>query len=101
MSRLLAAAAALLLMIGTLLLFSGIVLWLRFLLASLLAVAAAAVVTWIFRIVIKDAALPEKKAVLESAQLQAFSWRTATFEFSNETYVTRFMELNDPPLVET
>ena len=101
LSRLLAVIAGVFVLIGALLLLSGTVLWLRFLLALILGVAAAAVVTWLFRTAIRNAALPEKKAVLESAQLQAFSWRTATFKFSNDTFVERFMELNEPLLLET
>ena len=101
LSRLLAIIAAVLLLFGTLLLLSGTVLWLRLLLALLLAAAAAAVVTWLFRTPIGRAAPLEKKAVLQSAQLQAFSWRTATFQFSNDTFVERFMELNEPILLET
>ena len=101
LSRLLAIAAGVLLFFGVLLLLSGTVLWLRLLLAVLLATAAAAVVTRLFRNVIDNAALPDKKAVLESAQLQAFSWRTTTFQFSNDTFVEHFMELNEPILLET
>lgn len=101
LSRLLTIVAGVIVLFAALLLFSGTVLWLRLLLALLLGAAAAAVVTWLFRVAIDRAALPEKKAVLESAQLQAFSWRTATFEFSNDTFVERFMELNEPLLLET
>jgi hypothetical protein len=101
LSRLLTISAGVLVMFAVLLLLSGTVLWLRLLLALLLGAAAAGVVTWIFRTAIDNAALPAKKAVLESAQLQAFSWRTATFKFSNDTFVERFIELNEPLLLET
>jgi len=101
LSRLLAVVAAVLLLFGVLLLLSGTDLLLRLLLALLLAAAAAAVVTRLFRTAIGSAALPEKKAVLESAQLQAFSWRTATFQFSNDTFIERFMELNEPILLDS
>lgn len=101
LSRLLTIITGVLVMFAALLLLSGTVLWLRLPLALLLAAAAAAIVTWLFRTAIGSAALPEKKAVLESAQLQAFSWRTATFQFSNDTFVERFMELNESLLLET
>ena len=100
LSRLFAAIAGVVLLSGGLLLLSGTVLWLRLLLALLLAAAAAAVGIRLFRPAIGRAALPEKKAVLESAKLQAFSWRTATFHFSNDTFIERFMELNEPILLD-
>jgi protein-arginine kinase activator protein McsA len=101
LSRLLTISAGVLVFFAALLLLSGTVLWLRLPFALLLAATAAAAVTWLFRTAIGNAALPEKKAVLESAQLQAFSWRTATFKFSNDTFVERFMELNESLLLET
>jgi hypothetical protein len=101
LSRLFTIAAAVLLFFAALLLFSGSVFWLRLLLAMLLAIAAAAIAIRISRIAVNKAALPEKKAVLQSAQLQAFSWRTATFEFSNESFVDRFLELNEPLLLDS
>jgi len=95
-SRLLAITAGTVLLLAGLLLLSGVAIWLRLLLALLLGLAATAFVTGLFRTRISNAALPEKKAVLDSAQLQAFSWRTATFEFSNDAFIERFMELNEP-----
>ena len=85
---------------AALLLLPGAIFWLRFLFAIFLAILAAAVVLRLFRTAITDAALPEKKAVLDSAQLQAFSWRTASFEFSNDIFIERFIELNEPLLLE-
>ena len=96
-----ATAAGLLIFLAALLLLPASIFWLRFLVSLLLAIVAALVVLRFFRSVIARAALPEKKAVLESAQLQAFSWRTATFEFSNDTFVEHFVELNEPLLLES
>jgi hypothetical protein len=73
---------------------------LRLILALIGGVSAAALVWWLFQDIIKKAALPEKKAIWESARIDAFSWRTATFVFSNESFVERFVELNEPLLVE-
>lgn len=100
-SWLFAAIMAFLILIAALLLLPGAIFWLRFLTSFLLALAAAAVVLWFFRAPIANAALPEKKAVLDSARLQAFSWRTATFVFANDTFVERFIELNETLLLES
>lgn len=48
-----------------------------------------------------EAARPEKKAILASSQMVEFSWRAATFEFENEDFSDRFMELNQEKLMET
>lgn len=74
---------------------------LQLILALIGGVLVAALVRWIFQDFIKRAALPEKKAIWESARINSFSWRTATFEFSNESFVERFVELNEPLLVES
>ena len=100
-SWLFAAIAAMLLFFAALLLFSAAVFWLRLLAAILLAIIAAVVVMRLFRSAIANAALPQKKAVIESAQLQAFTWRTATFKFDNETFIERFIDLNEPLILET
>ena len=101
LSRLFSAVAGLLVGAGALLVMSGFVLWLRLPIAMLLGVAVAALVTSLFRPAIDRAALPEKQAVQKSAQLETFSWRTATFRFSNEEFVERFQALNELLLVET
>ena len=94
MAGLVTAVAAFLMM-------SGFVFWLRLPLALLLGVGVAALVTSLFRPAIDRAALPEKQAIQKAAQLQTFSWRTATFLFSNEDFVERFEALNESLLVET
>lgn len=101
MSRLIVLTSGVLVSFTVFFLLSGSALWLRLFLALLLGIASAAVVNWLFRTTISKAALPEKRAVLESAQLQSFSWRTATFEFSNDTFADRFVELNESLLLET
>ncbi|HET6445732.1 MAG TPA: hypothetical protein VFI27_14250 [candidate division Zixibacteria bacterium] len=47
-----------------------------------------------------EAARPEKKAILASARMVEFSWRAATFEFENEDFSDRFLELNQEKLME-
>jgi hypothetical protein len=47
-----------------------------------------------------EAAKPEKKAILASAQMVEFSWRAATFEFENEDFSDGFLELNQEKLME-
>lgn len=47
-----------------------------------------------------DAALPEKKAILASAQMVDFSWRAATFRFENDEFADRFIDLNEEQLME-
>jgi len=101
LSRLLTAIAVVVTLLIVLLAMSGTVLWLRAILALLLGAGVAGIVTWLFRSAISKAALPEKKAILQSAQLETFSWRTTTFLFFNETFVERFEELNKSLLVET
>jgi ABC-type multidrug transport system fused ATPase/permease subunit len=101
LSRLFSVVAGLVTVVGAFMVMSGFVFWLRLPLALLLGVAAAALVTSLFRPAINRAALPQKQAVQNSAQLEAFSWRTATFLFSNEDFVERFEALNESLLVET
>jgi hypothetical protein len=78
--------------------------WLPFLLRLSLALlggalAAAAVQTF-FRRGREAAARPEKRAILRSAAMVAFSWRTATFVFENDGFASRFAELNRTQLME-
>ncbi|MFQ5399515.1 MAG: hypothetical protein ACE5E7_07945 [Anaerolineae bacterium] len=74
---------------------------LRFLAAFTAALAAAVGILRLFRRARQRAALPTKQAIRRSARLASFSWRAATFEFENETFAERFMELNKPLLMET
>ncbi|MCI0399364.1 MAG: hypothetical protein L0332_11405 [Chloroflexi bacterium] len=48
----------------------------------------------------RAAARPEKKAVLHAAQMVTFSWRATTFEFKNDLFAERFIELNQHLLME-
>lgn len=45
-----------------------------------------------------QAALPEVKAIQQSAQLNTFSWRTITLTFTNESFADQFRQLNEPIL---
>jgi hypothetical protein len=97
-SWLFAVVVAVVVFLAALFIFPGF--WLRLLLAILLALLAGAIVMRLFRPAIARAALPQKKAVLESAQLESFNWRSATFKFDNETFIERFIELNEPLILE-
>ncbi len=77
---------------------------LAFILRLLIGLSAAAGVTAVslhfFRRAQTNAALPEKKAVRQSAQIATFSWRATTFNFENETFTERFKEINEYLLME-
>jgi hypothetical protein len=47
----------------------------------------------------QQAALPEKKAVLNAARINAFSWRATTFAFTNATFAEQFRSLNESLLM--
>ena len=70
----------------------------------LISATSGAVVGFIllttFRRLRADAALPEKKAVLASAQMVEFSWRATTFAFENEEFFDKFRALNQEELME-
>jgi hypothetical protein len=72
-----------------------LVLFLRVGAAVILAVLAASAVRVYFQGAALKAARPEKRMILESARLANFSWRATTFEFSNEAFVERFVDLNE------
>ena len=64
------------------------------------ALAGSAVLAY-FRRFRAEAALPEKKAILASAHMVEFSWRATTFDFENEAFFDKFVELNQPELMES
>jgi hypothetical protein len=66
---------------------------------SIGALTGAVLVAY-FRRVRADAAKDEKKAILGSIQLVHFSWRATTFEFQNDQFFDRFVELNQDALME-
>jgi hypothetical protein len=63
--------------------------------AVILGVLVASAVQAQLRGLALKAARPEKRMILESARLANFSWRATTFEFSNEAFVERFVDLNE------
>jgi len=73
---------------------------LRLLTGLLAAAGVTAVSLHLFRRAQANAARPEKKAIRQSAQIAAFSWRATTFNFENETFTERFKEINEPLLME-
>jgi hypothetical protein len=46
-----------------------------------------------------SATLPEKKTVLAAARITDFSWWSTTFEFGNDHFAERFVELNRTILI--
>ncbi len=72
----------------------------RIFFATAFSLAVGAVITFYFERRRSQGARPEKKAILSSAAMSKFSWRAATFEFSNESFAKDFEELNRPNLME-
>lgn len=73
--------------------------WLR-LLISLFVANLGGWATWSFgQHKQKQAALPEKKAVLNAARITTFSGRATTFAFTNDTFAEHFRSLNEPLLM--
>lgn len=99
LSRLVSPAIALLVLIVLLLMPSGMPYLLR-IPASIVGalIAGIGLHLWFDRRSQK-AALPEKKEILSSASIADFSWRATTFEFANETFCDRFIELNRAKLM--
>lgn len=77
---------------------------LAFLLRALTALLVGGSLAWgvwaVFTRARQQAALPTKKAILNSAKMTAFSWRATVFEFSNDIFTERFKRLNEPNLME-
>jgi hypothetical protein len=78
----------------------GVALWLRVVGGLLVAVGVTAVILTIFRRKIQASYLPEKQAILNAARIETFSWRATTFAFENEEFKRRFVEMNEPLLME-
>ncbi|HRQ38932.1 MAG TPA: hypothetical protein PLD25_13575 [Chloroflexota bacterium] len=72
----------------------------RLLAAVMMGGVVTAVIFAIFRRQIRQVYLPEKKAVLQSARIENFSWRATTFAFENEEFAQRFVTLNESLLME-
>ena len=79
---------------------AGLSFILRLLIALLIGGGVTFGVFVFFRRAIGNAALPEKKAILQSAQIETFSWRATTFSFTNDAFTERFIDLNEPFLME-
>ncbi|MFZ0544859.1 MAG: hypothetical protein WAM60_05450, partial [Candidatus Promineifilaceae bacterium] len=93
------SAAVLVLLLAFFLLFSSLPFALRLVLA-LLAAALAGYDGWAFaRRKGLSATLPEKKTVLAAARITDFSWWTTTFEFGNDQFAERFVNLNKALLI--
>jgi hypothetical protein len=73
----------------------------RVLFATVSSLAFGAVIYFYFESKRSQGARPKKKAILSSATMSNFSWRAATFEFSNESFARHFEELNRPNLMKT
>lgn len=86
---------------SALLLTSFLPLWLRLIIAIVVATLAAIGIRELFKRKSLAEARPQKKAILKSARMVYFSWRATTFEFENETFAHWFKKLNEPALMET
>lgn len=78
---------------------SSFSIWLRLGLSLMVGLVVAAIVRRLWRRVIFRAAAEQKREIRESATLETFSWRSATFEFANEAFAERFQELNEASLI--
>lgn len=79
---------------------SGLNFILRLLIALLFGTGLAFGAHTFLRRSMQNAALPEKKAILQSAKIDTFSWRTTTFSFENDLFSERFVDINEPFLME-
>lgn len=96
-----APLAAVLVLLGVWLLSASLPTGLRVLLGLALAAATAAATLGLFRRMARTAELPEKRAVMTSARIDDFSWRTMTFDFTDEPFAHIVSELNsDSPTEE-
>ncbi len=87
-------AAVLFFSLAFFLLFASLPFVVRFTL-SLLMAGLAGYDSWAFaRRRGLSATIPEKKTVLASARISDFSWWTTTFEFGNDSFAGRFIDLN-------
>lgn len=73
---------------------------LRWLMAFGGALLVTAVIFTFIQHKIRETYLPEKQAVLNAVRITTFSWRATTFDFENDTFSQRFVELNEPLLME-
>ena len=80
---------------------SGLNFILRLLTSLLISAGLGFGVYTFFRRSIRNAALPEKKAILQSAQIETFSWRATTFSFENDLFTERFVDINKSFLMES
>jgi hypothetical protein len=79
---------------------SGLNFILRLLIAMLFSGGLTFGIHYFLRRSVANAALPEKKAILQSAQIETFSWRATTFSFANDLFSERFVDINEPFLME-
>jgi hypothetical protein len=79
---------------------AGLSFILRLLIALLISGGLTFGVIIFFRRAIRNAALPEKKAILQAAQIETFSWRATTFSFANDAFTERFVDINESLLME-
>jgi hypothetical protein len=102
LSRLVGALTlSLVLALSLLLTTSAMDLILRVPVALFVALVATKLVLMFFERARREAALPAKQAIYDSAQVAAFSWRATVFKFSNEVFAERFRDLNEYLLMET
>ncbi|MCP5098858.1 MAG: hypothetical protein GY943_25180 [Chloroflexi bacterium] len=72
---------------------------LRLISALFIGLLSGTAVYTLFHHLSNRATLPAKKAILNTAHITSFSWRTTTFAFTNETFTKRFKSINEPLLM--
>ena len=102
LGRVVSAAVMIVVMIPVLILLNGLLpLLVSLFIALVIGAMAGFGTTLYFRRIRAEAARPEKKAILASAQIVGFSWRATTFEFENDSFSDKFLELNQEKLMES
>jgi uncharacterized protein (DUF983 family) len=82
------------------LVFTNLPVWLRLFVALFPSIMVSAGIMLIFRRIGLRAVLPQKRNIRDSARMVDFSWRTTTFEFTNDDYARRFGQLNEHRLMD-
>jgi hypothetical protein len=98
----LAAGAVFLVAAGLVLLLTHVEIdfWVRLLVALSLGLVLGQLALLLFQRAQRQAALPQKQAIRQSAGIVTFSWRATTFEFGNKTFTERFAAMNDLLLMD-
>jgi len=74
---------------------------LRLGLALLIAAVVGTAVFILVNIQQNRAASSEKQTIRHAARIATFSWRTTTFDFTNDAFTERFIKINESMLMES